>query len=212
MSSPLQIQITDLPTAPSVSNTDYTIIRQAGADYKVQIGLLREIDVSAYPSINTPSPNDLMLINRGGVNYSVRFDRVGFVAGTVFWFYQDTQPSGWQIVDGLGDSLLGVVGGSNLYQNFGLRGNWQQNGHALTIDQIPSHAHRVLKTKSTTGSSNNLGPVRGSDPDTGSFLTEPTGGQGSTGTGGPANAPTVPHNHGNTWRPLANVGILCRKL
>lgn len=211
MSAPLQIQITDLPSTGSVADTDYTILRQGLSDFKVQIGLLREIDVSAYPLINTPAQSDLMLINRGGSNYSVRFDRVGFVAGTTMWFYQASLPSGWEPIEATGDALLAVKGGSNKYQNFGTQGTWSQPGHALTVEQMPSHYHIAFKTKETTGSSNSLGPVRGKTADPGSFQTQSTGGLGSgqnEGVGGP----TVEHNHGSTWRPLANVGILGRKM
>lgn len=210
MTSP-QVQITDLPSTGSVSDVDYTILRKGLQDFKVAVGLLRQIDVSAYPLINTPSASDLMLINRGGSNYSVRFDRVGFVAGTTMWFYQDVLPLGWETIDAAGDALLGVVGGTNKYQSYGLKGEWQQPGHALTIDQMPAHSHRAFKTKETTGSSNRLGPVRGKELDPGNFQTESTGGEGSTAEIGQGK-PALPHNHGSTWRPLANVGLLGRKM
>lgn len=213
--SPLQIQITDLPAAGSVSDSDYTIVRQGLSDFKAQIGLIREIDISAFPLTGTPLPGDLMLINRSGTNYAVPFNRVGFVAGTVMWFYQAAPPSGWELFNAQGDTLLAVRGtsaSSKAYETFGVRGNWQQSNHALTIEQIPAHSHRVFKTKDNTGSSNELGPVRGKTQSSASFNTSHTGGKGSDTDHGSSSAITLGHNHGNTWRPLANVGILARKL
>lgn len=211
MTSPLQTQITDLPAASVVNDTDYTIIRQGLADFKAQMSLIRVIDISAFPAITTPGPSDQLLVNRSGQNYSVRFDQVGFVAGSVMWFYQAAAPTGWEIVNAAGDRLLAVRGGTNKYQSFGEQGDWQQSGHKLTVAEMPGHRHRILKTKDTTGASNNLGPVRGKEENGGFYQTESTGGNGSSdslGTGQEA----VAHNHGNTWRPAANVGILARKL
>lgn len=206
-----QIQITDLPTAGSVSDDDFTIVRQSSVDFKVKIGIIRDIDVSTYPVINTPAEGDLLLINRAGQNYNIRFDRVGFIAGTVMWFYQDTPPSGWTTITGIGDTLLAVKGGSNKYQSFGpKKGGWSQSNHVLSIEEIPSHTHRVLKTKDNTGSSNELGPVRGKNVSTEFFDTLATGGTGSTSALGKSGK-TKGHNHGDTWRPAANVGILASK-
>lgn len=213
--SPLQTQITDLPAASSVSDSDYTIIRQGLADFKAQIGLIREIDISAFPLTQTPLAGDLMLLNRGGTNYAVPFNRVGFLTGTTTWFYLVSPPPGWQASDAQGDTLLAVKGtsaSSTAYKDVGLRGNWQQANHALTIEQIPAHTHRVFKTKDNTGSSNDLGPVRGKTQSSAAFNTSHTGGKGSDTDHGSSSAITLGHNHGNTWRPLANVGILARKI
>ena len=210
--SPLQTQITDLPPATVVNDSDYTLIRQGLTDFKAEIGLIREIDISAFPLSNTPNPGDLMMVNRGGSNYSVTFDRVGFVTGTITWFYMAAPPSGWTLHDVQGDTLLAVVGGTGAYQQQGVRGNWRQSNHALTIEQIPAHSHRAFKTKDNTGSSNELGPVRGKTQSSDTFNTSHTGGKDSDKDHGSSSAITLGHNHGNTWRPRANVGILGRKL
>lgn len=213
MSAPLQTQISDLPPTGSVADTDYTIVRKGLADFKVQLGLVREIDVSAYPEIDTPANTDFMLINRGGTNYSVRFYQVGFEPGTTMWFYQDATPTGWELVENLGDTLLAVRGGSNSYQSFGAnKGTWDQPSYALTIEQIPAHSHRVHKTKRVSGQSNNLGPCRGDVTELSTFATLPTGGEGSNTEQGNAEGKTLPHHHGSNWRPLANVGVLARKI
>lgn len=211
MSAPLQTQITDLPPASVVNDTDYTIVRQGLADFKAQMSLIRDIDISALPVSQTPAASDLMMLNRAGQNYSIRFDRVGFVANTTMWFYQDTAPLGWQTLTTITDCLVAVKGGTNQYNTTGVRGNWMQPGHALSVQEMPAHAHLIPKTKDSTGSSNDLGPVRGKGTPGGDAVTLSTGGQGSTDTGGDGK-PAIAHNHGNTWRPLAAVGVLGRKM
>jgi hypothetical protein len=133
------------------------------------------------------------------VNYQIRYDQVSFPTGTKMWFYHNaaSEIPGWSLVTA-GDSLLAVKGGSTYVSGGAEAGVWQQNDHTLTLDQIPAHTHSYkvytadssgnlsLKTASTNRSSNNT------------VNTNSSGG----GLG---------HNHGSTWRPKANVGIICQK-
>jgi hypothetical protein len=156
-----------------------------------------------------------------------------FAAGTVMWFFQDAAPSGWTVLSGAGDGLLAVKGGSNAYNVSGGTagaGTWTQPTHlhttgdfTLTITHLPSHYHAL------TNHTHNLYCSQwylagGEDPYWGWWhMLDPygayyhTGSQPSQDTGYTGSGSA--HNHGNsgstttsnTWRPLANVGILATK-
>ena len=204
MSSP--VQLSDLDLATEALDVDLALIRKNDTtDYKITVALLRKIDIPGLPVLPNPvQPTDLMIVSQGGDNCQIPFSDVGFVGGTKAWFFQSTAPTGWTIVPNTGDHLLAVVGGSTYSTGGTAQGTWQQVNHALTIGEIPSHTHTITKTKENTGSSNNLGPRRGinvednADPAMRICTSNATGGGGG-------------HNHGNTWRPLANVGLICEK-
>lgn len=200
MSSPT---IPDLPIAPSLNDSDQMLVRQPagglGIDKKVTVQELRKINIAGLSPIpNPPNASDYFIISQGGANFQIRFDKVSFSQGTAMWFYQDAAPSGWTAI-AESDMLLAVKGGAD-YPTGGLTGGvWQQKNHTLTLDEIPSHTHEVEGTGTQTASGN---LARGHRQSSGTPLqvweTRSSGG----GSG---------HNHGDTWRPAAAVGILCSK-
>lgn len=123
-----------------------------------------------------------------------------FPAGTKLWFYQDTAPTGWTIDASVADSVIAVKGGTQAYNVSGgnLAGTWQQAGHTLTINEIPSHSHVLNMHNEWSVRQNNKGPYLRPGKD-GSPITSDAIGGGQA------------HNHGNTWRPYAAVGIICTK-
>lgn len=197
--------IPDLPTATSLNNTDQFVVRQpagaAGTDKKVTAQLIRNIDITALSLIpNAPSAGDLMLISQGGSNYRIKFEDVGFVKGNKMWFFHDVASDikGWSLFSSP-DTLLAVKGSpTDTYSTGGsVQGTWQQEDHTLTISEIPSHDHTYTAKRGTGGS--NSSPARGNPTgNTKQFVTDKKGG----GNG---------HNHGNSWRPQASVGIICQK-
>lgn len=132
-------------------------------------------------------------------------------SGSKVWFWQATAPTGWTIDSSAADAVLAVKGGLSSYGvDGGLQaGTWSQlnhthltSDHVLTEAEIPSHSHW-----------HNISSVGG-------YLTMHTGGSASHSGGytSPAGGGAA-HNHGatgngapaNTWRPLAQVGIICTK-
>lgn len=196
-----EIQIQNLPSAASPLNGgSYAIIKDGLTDKKATVDQLREIDVSAFTNLaSTPLANDLIMVGRGSDTYKTLFSNVGFIQGVTSWFYQAAAPAGWAIIPGLSDCLLAVRGGS-VYVNAGsgANGDWQQQDHTLTINEIPPHTHNVVMIYP----SNSACKVPAGANNTGS-----TAGNYSTGSTGGGEG----HNHGNAWRPLAAVGIVCRK-
>lgn len=198
--------IFDLPTATIANNTDLLVMRQPGSalgtDKKVTIDKIRNLDLSSLAGLPTSViASDLMLIESAGTNYQIPFQDVGFIPGTKMWFYHnvDTEIPGWTIVAST-DNLLAVKGGTT-YTTGGVgQGAWQQEDTILSIAQMPAHTHRVKLGKDGAGSSGSTNSTRRSkDPDNvANVQSQSTGG----GLG---------HNHGDTWRPLASVGIICSK-
>ena len=151
------------------------------------------------------------------------------------WTYQNTAPTGWNILAGTTDGLLACKGGSNAYNaNGGTRGGtWTQpnhthtgpshmhtgGSHALTIAELAAHKHTI---------SNDLGA--GADDVIGGGLYGFFGGDGA-GTVGKATCANAgsgtAHSHGATgaegtgatgekataitYRPLANLGIIIER-
>jgi hypothetical protein len=143
-----------------------------------------------------------------------------FITGRALWLYEDTAPTGWTVVAAAADALLAVKGGAQAYNtNGGTQvGTWTQPNHlhstgdvTLTAAQsgLPDHAHPL------NGTSGGGTPPRAMIAGGGiTHITSDIGGV----TGGAKNASQA-HNHGNTgdsatvntWRPLAQVGIIVRK-
>ena len=122
-----------------------------------------------------------------------------FPSGTKLWFYQDTAPTGWTIVSGVSDCLIGIKGTSGATYATGgtVAGTWQTPDHTLTLNEIPSHTHGYNEVKY----------VGGGNFDWGVSFENPTAGPINTTSAGGGMA----HNHGNTWRPVAAIGIIAVK-
>ena len=119
--------------------------------------------------------------------------------GTKAWFFQAVAPINWTILPNTGDCLLAVSDGTKTYsgQNGGVSnaGSWQQTDTSLSIAQLPPHNHTLLISPDSGGGGSTLRSGGASST---------TLNTGSTGSG-------QGHNHGSTWRPQANVGIICNK-
>jgi len=142
-----------------------------------------------------------------------RLDRI-FISGMRMWFGQNTAPTGWTIDATAADGLLAVKGGSAAYNTTGgsRAGTWTQpnhnhptGDHSLIIAELPSHYHTY-----TYGAPQVLAIGGGSTY----YAVSLQAGTATSSVGS-----GTPHNHGNTgnsatantWRPLANVGIVCIK-
>jgi len=115
------------------------------------------------------------------------------------WTYQNTAPTGWSIKASTTDAILACKGGAQAYNATGgtQAGTWTQPGHSLTIDEIAAHTHTISEA---------IGGVFAVNDDVVGTTGTPTGSfnTGSTGSG-------TSHNHGTTYRPLANIGIIIQR-
>lgn len=202
MSSP--VQLSDLPAASVADDADLALIRKDNTtDYKTTVAILRKINIAGLTAIPTPAqPTDKMMISQTGTVYRIDFGSVGFTQGTKMWFYQNSEPVSpayWQIVPNTGDTLLGVKGGGTYSTGGVTAGTWQQVDHTLTVDEIPAHTHTVACYFAITNFFQNTGKsaVGGGNASSNATSSSVGGGQG--------------HNHGNAWRPLASVGLICQK-
>lgn len=213
------------PAAPIDPLNDLVLLRQGLNDRKATVQQIGSIRLETYPSLPNPIiSTDRILVGRnngiGYDNYLATPQSLGFLINTTSWFYQNTAPLGWEIVPNTGDKILACMlpsGASYQYNSFGEDGSWQQQDHSLTIEQIPAHSH-YIPYSNASGSGQEAGSFRaGLNRVQENFtLSYTTGGTDSTqrSTNSPPSynlPPTVGHNHGNQWRPLANVGIICRK-
>ena len=219
----MSVQLSGLDLATVADDADLALIRKSNTtDYKVTLAVLRAINIAGLPSLTLPpQPTDLLMLSQSGVNYQMYFGSSGFSVGTQIWFFMGSvpvSPTFWSIVPNTGDQLLAVRGGSTYTTGGTSQGTWLQqdvfgiSGMGLALNQMPLHGHPI-KVRSSTGS-NSTSTVsqagsNGSDKIIGTqSANDPLQLVGSNaGTSGTS----APHNHGNTWRPLANVGIICVK-
>ena len=200
MTSP--VQLSDLDVASSADDADVTLLRKGLTDYQCPVSLIRTINVPALPDASNPNSTDYLILNQGAVNKKIFFSQAGFLKGTQAWFYQNVAPALWSIIPGTGDRLLAVKGGSTNYNINGgtqnLFSDWLIPGTTLTIDQIPSHTHtaRVRKNKNDT--------LQGLFAGTQATSSQNNAETNATGGG-------QPHTHPETYRPAANIGIICIK-
>ena len=215
MSSPLVLSDLPIATQSQANDSSAVLLMRVGlTDYQVSVSLIRNINLQALsllPGAGSLAANtDVLMIGRivGGQpqNYQIQFSQIGFIAGTAMWFYGATPPVGWSLIPNTGNALLAVSDGVNQYAGAAggtaWQGTWLQEGvgggmGALTLAQIPPHLH-------TLNMGNNSG-----GPSRGWFETA----QNSIGTtiatsDGSDQLKGQTHNHGQTWRPLANVGCL----
>jgi len=166
---------------------------------EAKIGLL-EINSVLQAVIKNPDADELRLIM--------------LPSGTKMYFYENTAPLGWTIDSSCADALLAVKGGSNAYKADGgnQAGTWTQPNHTHTG---PNHNHSMPIGYSAglyPGYADQYAdgnPTFTSDarwnrtPYTETLKKFKTDNAGTGNTGGSATA--------NTWRPLAQVGIICTK-
>ena len=122
-----------------------------------------------------------------------------FVENTrMMWFYENTAPTGWTIATDLSasDAIVAVKGGSNDYNVNGgnVAGSWLTATHTLTEAEMAPHTHTYTGRAGTSIAITSVSSVR-----SGSNTTS----TGSVGGGGS-------HNHGNTYRPYAAIGLLAQ--
>ena len=118
-------------------------------------------------------------------------------SGTDMWFYADSAPTGWTLQTDLGDTVLAIKGGDTYTTGAQVAGTWTQPDHTLTIDEMPSHSH----TYTAPNDPENKRSTNGSSCVTSISATSSTSSVGQDQA----------HNHGDSWRPLARVGIICKK-
>lgn len=202
------------PAGPTDPQNDLMLIRQGFNDRRITLGqvlTIRLASLSYLPSALTQ--NDVVLVGRpsGGeyTNYLLRPQNIGFLQGTKMWFWQSSAPLGWTLVQNQGDRLLatGVQGGANYQYKSTSRGNfagtWQQEGHAISIEQMPAHNHDIRVNRPSTDRENELVWYNAATIHSELKRVYDNAVQ-STGGG-------LPHDHGFTWRPAALVGVLCEK-
>lgn len=186
---------------------DLLLIRQGLNDRKVTVGQIANPRLGSMSLLSGQVvASDLLLVARdngtGYENYTIPPQYLGFLNGTVAWFWQASAPLGWSVVPNSGDKVLATAlpgGASYQYNAFGYQGDWQQQDHTLTIAQMPSHDHSIQKSSANSSSlSTNYLRAGDSSGNIGFATTNSTGS-------------TEGHNHGNEWRPSAAVGILCVK-
>lgn len=208
------VQLSDLPVASSATDSDLTLLRKGLTDYQCAVELIRQINIAAFDILPNGYANatDLFMIARAGSNYQIQFSQVGFLKGTKMYFY-GAAPTGWSIVPGTGDKLLAV---SDLITKYATgtpgtqQGTWQQHGvgggvpgGGLSVAQLPPHQHYIPTGKSSTGETQNPQlAARGKTIESPKIVTDNGSSNGLQGQ---------PHNHGNSWRPAANVGCIAVK-
>lgn len=222
MSSP--VELSDLPVASSALNGDLVLLRKGLTDYQCAVSLIRNINVASLSSLpgGTSQSTDLFLISRtiSGTpqNFQIPFTQVGFPKGTRMWFWMGAPPLGWSIINNTGDRLLAVASQDAGYSGGGgssQTGTWQQTATALTVKQIPNHQH-FMRGGSPSDNSNNKfmegarNPTGVSPAYSNVACLGIVGGEGDV-PGHDAFGGCQTHNHGDSWRPLANVGVLGNK-
>lgn len=209
------ITIPDLdPASPLDPDNDLLLIRQGLTDKKVLLGMLQKVNLASLPMLSGQlTSTDVLMVGRpsggGGYdNYLMPPQYLGFLNGTCAWFWQATAPLGWSVVPNSGDKVLATVlpgGQSYQYNSAGYQGDWQQEDHELSIDEIPDHMHRIAVSLGSADDWNKAKSCRaGKDGQT-------SVGVATSGVAGRTQPTTKGHNHGNEWRPEAAVGILCVK-
>ena len=214
MSSP--VQLSDLPVASSAADSDLMLLRKGLTDYQCSVSIIRSINIAAFATLPGGFANntDLLMIQRNLSSYQIQFSQIGFIKGTQCWFYQGAAPTGWIIVPDTGDRLLGVSSGGSAKNKYGGNtaagaqgGTWQQEGvgggnGGLTAAQIPPHTHEIPTGKDPTGTDQVPQLANRSKTVDSSRIIS---------LDGSPNLKGQPHDHGQTWRPAANVGLIAKK-
>jgi hypothetical protein len=216
MSIPVTLPDLNFPSVSPIPSNALLHINIGLTDFKATLAQIQAIDMTSLSAIAQVENTDLMMVMKAGgatPTGKVYVQQVGFGIGIKMWFYTDTIPNtSWQAL-AISDALLAIknTSGSGAYYTTGgsTSGIWQQenvaNGNiigGINIDQIPRHNHTY------SGGPSGLAELRILYESTQSGSTLTSSSVGGRSSDGLAN----PHNHGNTWRPLAAVGILCIKV
>jgi len=213
------VTIPDLDPATVIDfNNDEVILRQGINDRRATLDQITNFRLQNYPTLpGQILATDVILIGRNdGLgaydNYIADPRRLGFLVGVSMYFYCDTNqaPLFWQNLPSLGNRVLAVKanaasnggisgGGNSAYTNWGLQGNWLLPDHQLTVAEMPNHRHEINGAGATAGTGNLVRGYRESNSQSSKLWN-------TKSTGGDSN-----HNHGNTFRPLAAVGLICIK-
>lgn len=139
---------------------------------------------------------------------------LSFPSGTKMWFYQNTAPTGWTYDSTPADAVLSVKGGTAAYNAAGgtKAGTWALTGLntgdvTLSAAQsgVPAHHHHITGEGNTASNTPTYLTTGHSTVTSASFQT------GNNDTAAAAS----PHAHtiaaADTWRPAAQIGIICTK-
>jgi len=123
-------------------------------------------------------------------------------SGTKIWFYADSAPTGWTIDATPSDRILAVKGGST-YVTGGVQvGSWTVSG--ISTANESSHTHLV-------SGSTDIFNTGLDDQGSGSNTVTPSHVHTLSITSQAGSAHNHIVNQDGTWRPSANVGIICTK-
>lgn len=175
-------------------------------------------------TISSPTITGATLVN---TTFSGTAVMTGNSGVTKSYFYQNTAPTGWTIDNTPADALLAVKGGSQAYNYNGgnQRGTWTQPNHTHAAGTLagPPHTHGlpfgyddsypagIVTYQPQTSGTWNAGSNDSAHNNSFNWLNpsdvvvkfvSDSGGTGSV-TGSTDNGATA-----NTWRPLAQVGII----
>lgn len=176
--------------------------------------ILYEKDVSAKVELHylDEDGNEVQITSAGSLKGQGGLDAP---AGTKMYFYQNTAPAGWTIDAACADALLAIKGGADAFNVDGgnQAGTWTQpnhthtgsdHSHELPIGKDGSNGIMAFEyTAAPTGGSHSMGYASafGASSASRPRLKTFDGGAGATGNGATA----------ATYRPLAQVGIICTK-
>lgn len=130
---------------------------------------------------------------------SIQSAKPNMAIGTKTLFYQAAAPTGWTLDTAINDRLLRVSNTAGAATG----GSWTITGlaslgHALTVDQIPSHTHAGVQTPAGNG----FGPPGGGNN---------LGLAGSTSATGGGQAHSHGVTHDGSWRPAYADVIICTR-
>jgi hypothetical protein len=211
------------------------------------VGMHRQVtflNASSPPSSNNqgarvyyaPSDGRLRIVYPDGTNKKIPDERdisggggggggtSEFPPGTILYFYQASPPPGWEIVSGVGDSVLAVQGGNTYTTPGTVSGTWNLSVGGIatgttdlaTDPNLPSHKHSLgisgqFLKKDYENPLFKVGLASSGYGVTWVSLPQDSGEAGSSQGHAHSARLTVSASNGS-WRPRAAVGILARKL
>ncbi len=187
------------------SETDYQFMFVEATDaFEVgEVGSLQAVATREDAPINNYVPYWNDTDKRFDTAGSIPITSISIPTGTKMWFYADAAPSGWTIDATPSDNILAVKGGAT-YTTGGVQvGSWTVSG--LTSNNESSHTHLVSGTTAAEAQT----PVEQGSNSNDAAHEDHTHTMSFTSGAGSAHNHTVTQDA--TWRPKANVGIICTK-